>query len=190
VAWVWEGGEGERESQADSPLRVELDTVQSHDPEIMTWAKNRSQTLNRWSHPDAPNLPHFIFKLGYAILHIVRPFHQHTFIFPLQAFVLLLIHFTFTYTMNATVHCYFCFKPALSFEEIKNIRQVNIYLPTKLWSAVSSLPCVDTVFHLVPFWSITSNIYSAVFLMISLTFCMSPKGFILLSFLESYFSCV
>ena len=52
------GGRGrgrERENpQADSPLNIEPDVgAQSHDPETMTWARIKSQTLN-WQSPRCP----------------------------------------------------------------------------------------------------------------------------------------
>lgn len=49
------GADGERESQADSPLSVDPDVAQSQDPEIKTRAKTKSQMLNLLSHPGAPS---------------------------------------------------------------------------------------------------------------------------------------
>ena len=45
--------EGEGESQVDSTPSAQCG-AQSHDPEIMPWAKINSQMLNQLSHPGAP----------------------------------------------------------------------------------------------------------------------------------------
>ena len=50
--------ERERESQAVFMLSSEPNTgLKPKNHEIMTWAEIKSQTLNRLSHPDAPNVP-------------------------------------------------------------------------------------------------------------------------------------
>ena len=50
-------GDGDRESQAGSMLSAQSPTWSSNSRtrEIMTWAKIKSQTLNRLSHPSAPD---------------------------------------------------------------------------------------------------------------------------------------
>ena len=51
-----ESGRGRgRESQAGSLLSMEPDTAQPHDPEIMTRAEIKSETLNQLSYPGAYN---------------------------------------------------------------------------------------------------------------------------------------
>ena len=46
------GAEGEEQTDLDKP-RVRQ-RAQSHDPEIMTWAKVKSQTFNQLRHPSNP----------------------------------------------------------------------------------------------------------------------------------------
>ena len=58
TAWA-RGAEGERESQADSMLKVKPDVgAQSQDAESMTWAETKSQMLSWLHHPGSPRLFH------------------------------------------------------------------------------------------------------------------------------------
>ena len=52
-----------RERISDSPLSREPNTGLIHDPEIMTLAKIKSQTLNQLSHPGAPRRRFYMLKL-------------------------------------------------------------------------------------------------------------------------------
>lgn len=50
----------ETEFQVDSPTEHRAWWgAQSHDHEIMTWAKNKCQMLNQWSHPATPQIALF-----------------------------------------------------------------------------------------------------------------------------------
>lgn len=55
-------GEGEKESLSTFPAEHRArHGSQSHDPEVMTWAEIKSQSLNRLSHPGVPGISSFNF---------------------------------------------------------------------------------------------------------------------------------
>ena len=72
--YACEGGayrEGERESQAGSPLSVQSDEgLSPMNHEIMTWPKIKNPVLNRLSHPGAPKI-YFRFIVLPAFFSVV-----------------------------------------------------------------------------------------------------------------------
>ena len=49
----WRGAEGEKVLSEHHTQRIAWHEAQSHDPEIMTWAETKNQTLNWLHHPGA-----------------------------------------------------------------------------------------------------------------------------------------
>lgn len=95
------------------------------------------------------NLPYFMFKLGCTVSHIIRPFTCILSFSPFKLLCYLLIHFTFTYAINKTMHCYFCFKP--TFLKRLKTQEKSKYIYPQSYDLKSLLSLWDPVFHLVPF---------------------------------------
>jgi len=69
-------GRGRRRERILSRLHVQHRAwrgARSHDPEIMTWAKIKSQMLNRLSHPGTPLKDFFWFSLRKSVLSWTKP---------------------------------------------------------------------------------------------------------------------
>jgi len=67
-------GEGEVLSQVGSMLNAEPDVVaRSQNPEITTWAKIKSRTLNGLSHPGTPDFTNIYLKMNNMDLNCMGP---------------------------------------------------------------------------------------------------------------------